>query len=57
MGNVCCRHIHEDDRESTEGLIKINLDFIETLHNPSEGTEMAEMVEMTEMVEMMESEL
>ena len=38
MGNACRKHDREDDenRESTEGLIKINLDFMERLHNPSD---------------------
>ena len=44
MGNVCCRHIYEDtedceDIEATEGLIKINLDFMERLHDPNDITE------------------
>ena len=41
MGNICCRHEIESDenRESTEGLIKINLDFMERLHDPNDITE------------------
>ena len=52
MGNICCRHQvcadvevieyrkkDREDREDTEGLIKINLDFMERLHDPNDITE------------------
>ena len=41
MGNICCRHEikNNEDREDTEGLIKINLDFMERLHDGNDITE------------------